>query len=1361
MRAIELAVFMLCFALAMHARADSSPIDPSFGVSGRAATNFSGAVLMGALQGSTLQPDGKLVLAGGSSNGSGFVIARLNANGAADPTFHGTGQTDLSFGFDMSGDATAVAVQADGKIVAVGRYQVGQATFSGEHGVAVARFLPDGSMDTAFGTGGKVLTPMSEMLPVGAAVVIQADGKIAIAASGYYGSALIRYNAEGSLDTTFGGAGTGIVPLTALANQGSIDYPAAIAVQPDGKLVTAGLGRVTNGSVNTFGLARFTPNGVLDGGFNGSGIVFTAIGDGARANGLAIQTDGRIVAAGEAGVNGTTDFALARYNSDGSLDSTFASGGKLTTAIGTFSDTARAVAILEDGRIVLVGTGSGSSEFSTTITMTRYTANGTLDTTLGGTGVVSVPAAATAFVSGVLVAAQPDGRVIVGGNGTSQSGGVGMLFRYLDDGALDSTFGTNGAVLTTGGAGSVDTLYAITARADGTLLAAGSSDGKFALAAYSADGALAGTLLLPGNNAKARAVLEQPDGKIVIAGSNGGVPPDISPTGTFTVMRLSSGGVLDPTFNGNGRVETLVNGRGSAGTAAVLQPDGKIVVAGGSIESNGTAQYFALARYDTDGTLDAAFGSGGQVSTVAAVSGPEIGAAALSLQPDGKIVVAGTSFDGSRNSLTIVRYLADGALDPAFGAGGKTILPVPSLNSSARAIAIQDDGRIVVAGRAFDTSYPFFLVARLNANGSPDLGFGSGGIALTDVGGALLGLGGVSSIAVLADGRILASGGGAVGTGSFALARYLPNGSLDTTFGNAGVLQVPAPVYAYVAANALVLQGTNRAIVGGTIHVPYDLPGVSPDFELIRVFTQDTVPPDTALLATPGASSGPSVLFSFSGSDVGGSDVASFECALDSAQFAVSASPKAYSGLVVGSHTFQVRARDGAGNVDPTPASHSWDVLPQSQTITFAELPARVLSASPFPVSATGGDSGNPVVFSSLTPLTCTASGTNGATITLLAIGTCTIAADQAGSPSYFAAAQVTHSFDVFASGFTLTVTRAGSGSGRATSSPAGIDCPPACDWTFAASTVVTLTPAADSGSLFTGWSGDCSGAGQCSVAMDAAKSVTETFLDAAEAGKIPRLINISTRAQVQTGFDVMIGGFVIGGTASKTVVVRAIGPSLANYGIVGALADPQLQVVRDGVVIASNDNWQSAANASTLQASGFAPPHPLESAIHMTLQPGAYTAILSGTAGTTGVGLVEVYELDNPVVPLINISTRGKVLTGFDVMIGGFVISGSEPKTVVVRGVGPSLANYGISRPLSNPKLDLVNAASQTIIASNDDWGSADNVASLQASGFAPSDPKESAIYITLQPGAYTAILSGVDGGTGVGLIEVYAVGP
>ena len=256
------------------------------------------------------------------------------------------------------------------------------------------------------------------------------------------------------------------------------------------------------------------------------------------------------------------------------------------------------------------------------------------------------------------------------------------------------------------------------------------------------------------------------------------------------------------------------------------------------------------------------------------------------------------------------------------------------------------------------------------------------------------------------------------------------------------------------------------------------------------------------------------------------------------------------------------------------------------------------------------------------------------------------------------------------------------------------------------------------------------------------------------------RLSNLSTRAQVQTGFDQMIGGFVISGSASKTVVIRAIGPSLANFGVAGALANPQIQLVRlsDNATIATNDNWGDGANAG--QLGNFAPSHPLESALYISLQPGAYTAVVSGVNGGTGVGLIEVYEIDSPQVALINISTRAKVQTGFDVMIGGFVIQGTGTQTVVIRAIGPSLANFGVNGALQNPTMQLVRISDNATIATNDNWGDAANASDIQASNFAPSNPLESAIMVTLAPGAYTAVVSGVNGGTGVALVEVYKVG-
>jgi len=224
-------------------------------------------------------------------------------------------------------------------------------------------------------------------------------------------------------------------------------------------------------------------------------------------------------------------------------------------------------------------------------------------------------------------------------------------------------------------------------------------------------------------------------------------------------------------------------------------------------------------------------------------------------------------------------------------------------------------------------------------------------------------------------------------------------------------------------------------------------------------------------------------------------------------------------------------------------------------------------------------------------------------------------------------------------------------------------------------------------------------------------------------------------------------------------VVITAAGPSLASAGIANPLANPMMTLVRssDGAVIATNDDWQAAANAADIQAAGFAPADAREPAIMMTLAPGAYTSIVSGVGNTTGVAVVGVFEVDHPEVPLINISTRGEVLTGNDVMIGGFVIQGTTPQTVVITGIGPSLTQAGIANALANPTLTLVRSSDQSVVASNDDWGSAPNAAAIQASGLAPADARESAIMVTLDPGAYTAILSGAGGGTGVGIVAVY----
>ncbi|MEO7166711.1 MAG: hypothetical protein ABI787_03230 [Spartobacteria bacterium] len=257
--------------------------------------------------------------------------------------------------------------------------------------------------------------------------------------------------------------------------------------------------------------------------------------------------------------------------------------------------------------------------------------------------------------------------------------------------------------------------------------------------------------------------------------------------------------------------------------------------------------------------------------------------------------------------------------------------------------------------------------------------------------------------------------------------------------------------------------------------------------------------------------------------------------------------------------------------------------------------------------------------------------------------------------------------------------------------------------------------------------------------------------------------INISTRVRVENGQGVVIGGFIITGTASKTVLIRGIGPSLSAFGLTDVIDDPTLQLFGSGGQIAFNDNWRDLQR-DAIETTQLEPTDDREPAIIATLSPALYTAAVSGKNGQTGIGLLEIYDLNAPAGSrLANISTRGTVLTEENVMIGGFILGGSniQPAKIVVRAIGPSLGQSGINTPLGNPTLELFNS-SGTSVGFNDDWqDDRTQAAELTAMSIAPTIATESAIVTTLPPGPYTAVVAGQSGTTGVGLIEVYDVQP
>ena len=238
-----------------------------------------------------------------------------------------------------------------------------------------------------------------------------------------------------------------------------------------------------------------------------------------------------------------------------------------------------------------------------------------------------------------------------------------------------------------------------------------------------------------------------------------------------------------------------------------------------------------------------------------------------------------------------------------------------------------------------------------------------------------------------------------------------------------------------------------------------------------------------------------------------------------------------------------------------------------------------------------------------------------------------------------------------------------------------------------------------------------------------------------------------------------MIAGFIITGNSPKPVVMRGIGPSLAAFGLTDLLLDPILELHgSNGSLIFRNDNWKDDQR-SLLEGTLFQPSDDRESVILATLTPAAYTAILTGKNNTTGVGVVEAYDNNQALdSQLANISTRGFVQSGSNVMIGGFILGGSSNTTrIALRGIGPSLAQFGLNPVLADPTLELHNANGTTLIA-NDNWTDDPvSAAQLSTNGLALSDPKESGIFTSLPAGQFTAILAGKSGGTGIGLIEVY----
>jgi uncharacterized delta-60 repeat protein len=668
---------------------------------------------------------------------------------------------------------------------------------------------------------------------------------------------------------------------------------------------------------------------------------------------------------------------------------------------------------------------------------------------------------------------------------------------------------------------------------------------------------------------------------------------------------------------------------------------------------------------------------------------------------------------------------APGSLDPLF-AGGKVVTQFgPSQPSGANALAMQANGHVVLGGSSHDGTTTRFALARYTPLGALDATFGNAGKVVSTIPGT------ISGLAIAADGSIVALGL------DCKVARFTAAGALDPLFGTAGV----ATIDSCLRATGVALDDLGRIVVIADKVATY------PATHVVLFRLTPAGAPDLAFNSTGNAT------VAFTNGTSGSNTFTQFikeearAVAIGSSGKIVALSYELDATAIVRQTIRLARFKTdgtpdtsfGSGgfvSTNPSPGSIDFGGPIDLGEALAIDATDRVVVAG----SANTQLSGHP---DNMLVLRYTSSGAldtsfNGSGHAVRAIGT---------------GASIARSVAIQEDGKIVAAGESSNGTRReftvvrylATGAP---------DPGFGAGGLVTIgfDGHADARAVVLG---TLDLGGHILVAGSAVVPPTSFALVALEGDDPPRMYGLSTRMQVLTGEDVAIGGFIIGGSAPKKVMVRARGPSL---GIAGALADPVLTLVpAAGGPITVNDDWQLDANAAALAATGYNPSLPQEAALLRELAPGAYTAIVTGAGGTIGLAIVEIYEVDSPDAPLVGISTRGRVGTGDNVMIGGFIIEGDGPQTVVVRSRGPSL---GVAGALADTVLTLVPGFGGPILA-NDDWQTDAAAAALAASGYQPGDPKESALMLTLNPGPYTAIVSGAGGSTGVAIVEVYKIVP
>jgi uncharacterized delta-60 repeat protein len=1079
--------------------------------------------------------------------------------------------------------------------------------------------------------------------------------------------------------------------------------------QPDGKILVGGAFSFGTSTATQY-LVRVNTDGTIDSTFNPSlnGEVYAIL----------LQSDGKIIIGGtftDLLANNVVSY-MARLNTDGTLDTSYqpSPNNSVTT-----------LAMQSDGKVLVGGNFSAIETTQTTTTIERNFAarlntDGTLDTTFNPdpNGVPS------SFIE------LSNGNILMGGNFStvdpnfgSTTYTYGSLVELNPDGTLDTSYNPSPN-------GAVDTMVL---QPDGKLLVGGAF-GAFtpnsgttttvqpsittgSLARINTDGSI-DTTFEPMPNGEVSAIDLLANGQVLIAGSFNSLQPNgaANPTNRFFLARLNSNGTVDPSFDtelndGANSIITLQDGSLFIGGAFTNIDVGGAVFIGGSFTTIGGTPAPYLARLNADSTVDSTFSANadGTVYT-------------LVVEIDSSVIVGGSfAHVGSIARSNVARLDSFGQVDTAFN---------PSANAAVAAVAVQPDGNILLGG-AFTTvgGQTAQFLARVSPTGTLDASF------------TPLVNGPVDSVVVLPNGQIVIAGSftGVSGQSVGRIARLNTDGSVDTTFNpNANG---PVAAVALLSDGTLVAGGSFTTIGGQAI--PYAA-HLAADGTVDTTFVPAPNAPVSAVLVQPDGK----VFIGGSFTSVGGQarcEIARLATPTGVEQ-TLAATPD--ESTIIWTHTGPAPTFASVRFEESTDGTH-WTMVGQATQVspsTWQLTGIAPVGSATFLIRATG-----------LTPSTAYAS--SGIIQQIQAINTTAIPAITSPGPAT-GGSGAPFSFTVTATQLPTYYSASGLPPGLTINTSTG---------------VISGTPSGSGTYNVKVSAGNASGVSSSSLAITIGGIGATSYTPAAGSAS-DRLTNLSCRAELP-GSGTLIAGFVISGTTQKTVLLRAVGPGLSAFNVPGAMAAPELQLYSNsGSLITQNSSWGGSSSIAAVMAQVGAFPLAAGSAdcaMVTSLAPGAYTIHVSDPTGKGGVVLTEIYDASaSPLTDtsrLVNISARGAVSSGAGALIGGFVVSGSSTKSVIIRGVGPGLAAFSVPGWLADPVLSVYDT-SGALVAQNLSWGSQALAGPYQASvgpgniinldaivGAFALATADTAVVADLPPGAYTFQITSASGATGQALGEVY----